>query len=378
MSLSLKPRIKKKNKNILSRSVDLINMYGPEPVYEDGVTTYFDFGHALNWLSRAKDYKFLREQLINYLRRNSYDNDFIKTILLLHESYGITEGKIAYLINSGWDLERINETILINFEKGLKDLYEFSLSKKEESKKEVIGISRGNNKNKLIHLGGVLSDAIEEYVFRTFETSETLIDTLLEDQTADSINIALTRLSSIADEMKLCQTDNEYREGYSHLTIPQIKKIEKALKKSCDILKERQKSVTVINLPSSPEKMVKKMKFLKKSDKYGVVSIDPELIIGAKVFIAVDVHLRKISIFYSATDDGLYVSGTTIKNVDTERSFKKSIRDSKKTPLGKFLKELKKINNKQDFIAKIKKMRTLELKVSQRTNDNTLLLKRFK
>ena len=57
-----------------------------------------------------------------------------------------------------------------------------------------------------------------------------------------------------------------------------------------------------------------------------LVSIDPELIVGAAGLLVYNAKNRKIGLYIAADDKGLGVKGTTIQGFDEKKSLQKTLR----------------------------------------------------
>jgi hypothetical protein len=73
---------------------------------------------------------------------------------------------------------------------------------------------------------------------------------------------------------------------------------------------------------------VRKLKFLRVDTNTGVSSINPEKIIGATKLVVFNIKNRQL-IVYKSLNGGFTVSGTTLKNFDSETSFGKILRKPK-------------------------------------------------
>jgi hypothetical protein len=125
-----------------------------------------------------------------------------------------------------------------------------------------------------------------------------------------------------------------------------------------------------VRKPPQKEKLVAKLKYLKTDTTLKVVSINPVDIIGAQVLWVYNIKSRKIG-RYVAEDQGgaLNIKGTTIIGYDESKSVQKTLRkppeqikafmSASKVDLRKFLDGIK----------------TTEIKLNGRINEDTILLK---
>ncbi len=175
----------------------------------------------------------------------------------------------------------------------------------------------------------------------------------------------------------------QLKEGYAHLTKPDIKKyisaienLEQALDFVIDSAKANRKPRK--SKPKSASKLVEKLKYCKADERFKVASITPEDIIKANELWVFNRKNRKIGKYIAKNIDplgqqregtGLSVKGTTIIGFDEEASIQKTLRkpeeqlkefkDAGKVKLRKFLEDIK----------------TTDTKLNGRCNPDTVLLK---
>tara|TARA_R110000824_G_scaffold276181_1_gene464725 strand:+ start:234 stop:935 length:702 start_codon:yes stop_codon:yes gene_type:complete len=162
-------------------------------------------------------------------------------------------------------------------------------------------------------------------------------------------------------------TDPQCVEAWSSiLSISKLKKIEEYLSALIDVLAQNSR-ITRKKKKKDPVKLVKNLKFMKEDKKLDLESVDPINIIGAKCCILYNKKNNRI--IFLESDEGLTVSGTTIKNFNEETSIMKAIRNNKNifdlvtsgTPLAAKRRILT-INSK-------------EILAVGRTNDQTIILR---
>lgn len=162
----------------------------------------------------------------------------------------------------------------------------------------------------------------------------------------------------------------QLKEGYAHLTKPDIKKyisaienLEQALDFVIDSAKANRKPRK--SKPKSASKLVEKLKYCKADERFKVASITPEDIIKANELWVFNRKNRKIGKYIAKNIDplgqqregtGLSVKGTTIIGFDEEASIQKTLRkpeeqlkefkDAGKVKLRKFLEDIKTTDTK--------------------------------
>ena len=166
----------------------------------------------------------------------------------------------------------------------------------------------------------------------------------------------------------------QLKEGYSHLSKAQIKKIvafHHDILSACDMLMQEAK---VNKKPRAKkavpaEKIVGKLKYMKTEQTLKLVSINPVDIIGSKELWVYNTKTRKLGKYIAGEFNELGVKGTTITGYDEIKSVQKTLRkpdeqlksfkDSGKVALRKFLEDIK----------------AVDIKLNGRINEETILLK---
>jgi hypothetical protein len=168
--------------------------------------------------------------------------------------------------------------------------------------------------------------------------------------------------------------DEQLKEGYSHLTKAQVKKIVtfyQEILSACDMLMQEAKVNRKPRAKKSKpaEKIVEKLKFLKQDDKLKLVSINPTDILGAKELWIFNTKTRKIGKYVAGEFTELGVKGTSITGFDEHKSVQKTLRKPEEQ-----LKEFKAAGKVQlrKFLEDIK---AVDIKLNGRINEDTVLLK---
>lgn len=167
---------------------------------------------------------------------------------------------------------------------------------------------------------------------------------------------------------------DQLKEGYSHLSKAQIKKIVafyNDILSACDMLMQEAK---VNKKPRAKkavplDKLVAKLKFMKTEQTLKLVSINPVDIIGSKELWIYNTKTRKLGKYVAAEFQELGVKGTTVTGYDVNKSVQKTLRkpeeqmkafkDAGKVALRKFLEDIK----------------AVDIKLNGRINEETVLLK---
>jgi hypothetical protein len=166
----------------------------------------------------------------------------------------------------------------------------------------------------------------------------------------------------------------QLKEGYSHLTKAQVKKITafyNEILSACDMLTQEAKvNRAPRKTKAKPaEKIVEKLKYMKTDQTLKLVSVNPTDIIGAKELWVFNTKTRKLGKYVATEFAELSVKGTSITNFDEAKSIQKTLRKPEEQ-----LKEFKAAGKValRKFLEDIK---AVDIKLNGRINEETVLLK---
>ena len=120
------------------------------------------------------------------------------------------------------------------------------------------------------------------------------------------------------------------------------------------------------------DKLVAKLKFKVTDDKLNVASVPPVQLIGAQACVVYNTKTRKIGFYYSSNISGLTVKGSSISNF-TEMSKQKTLRKPEIQ-----LRDFKEQNTQKKAETWIKNIKSTEISLTGRLNEDTMILKVFK
>jgi len=175
----------------------------------------------------------------------------------------------------------------------------------------------------------------------------------------------------------------QLKEGYSHLTKDDTKRILEALtniQMACQLVVDTSKATrkTRKRKPKSAEKLVEKLKYLKVDNKFSIASINPTEIIFANELWVFNVKTRKIGKYVASNIDpqgqqregsGLSVKGTTITGFSEKESIQKTLRKPEEK-----IKEFKEAG-KVKLRTFLDDINAVDIKLNGRINPDTILLK---
>jgi len=230
----------------------------------------------------------------------------------------------------------------------------------------------------------VIEDAIDIYIKdpETFNPADYKIANMLRSNGAKAPHARYIKSfyeSYYNDYAALVEgtADENLKEGYSHLTKKQIKKLfdfHSQIQTSCDqiiaeakvLKKPRVKRIKPL------EDRVKKVKFKLNDDKLGVSSVHPAQIIGSTAVVVYNTKNRKIGYYIAKDQSGLAVKGTSITEFVTS-SKQKTLRKPEQQ-----IKEFKEQNTQKRFETWFDKIKTTAIDLNGRLNEDIVILKVFK
>ena len=146
--------------------------------------------------------------------------------------------------------------------------------------------------------------------------------------------VVLHRLTNTYDELTAAykKTDPDLVEGYSYLNSKSLKNLVGAFEEAIQNLNDRIGVLRASRKPrkrkaKSAEKQTKGLKFLARSDVFGVDSAKASAIIGSQGFIMFNTKNNKATVFIAVEPkSGLGVKGSTIVGFDSAKSYEKTVR----------------------------------------------------
>jgi hypothetical protein len=179
-------------------------------------------------------------------------------------------------------------------------------------------------------------------------------------------------------ELSSGEADQQLKEAYSHVARKNVRKLidfYQSIMDACDQIgaeaklnkKPRAKKV------KPAEQVVAKLKFCKTEDSLGIVSVPPVQIIGAQSMFVYNIKTRKFGMYISLNSEGFGVKGTTVTNF-TDKSVQKTLR--KPAEQLKVFKDMNTQKRCQTWFEK--EVKTTEIKLNGRFNEDVVILKVYK
>jgi hypothetical protein len=163
-------------------------------------------------------------------------------------------------------------------------------------------------------------------------------------------------------------------EAFRHLSKKEISNRIKILNTILDDLKRHQSNSKTVRKtrakkPVAATKQVAKIKFLKESPEFKLVSINPANVVGAMRLFVFNVKTRTLSEYVSSSPNGLTVKGTTLQNWDESVSRSKKLRTPEDFLPLVLSKTSRQIENAW------KKLTTKDSSPNGRLNEDTILMR---
>lgn len=358
------------------------------------------FRQAMSWYRLEASVKELKPKLVEWMHSAGYDKATINSIRKTKDKYfnGTMVGVAACLVkgmpeihagfNSGRDTAQwLRGQIEDVLAKGADDLEEDEDAPKVE--KPVVQANVPSIQDRIREQAGAMSEeldaAIDAWITdpETFDPKAFKVLNLLRGKgakAAQSRYIKSYFQFSYDELMELASgnADEQLREAYKHNSRKNVKKLiefYESIMTACDQIAAEAKVMKKVRTKKvkPAEELVKKLKFCVKDDKLSIVSAPPAQIVGAQGVVVYNVKTRKIGYYIATSSAGLNVKGTSLIDF-TEKSSQKTLR---KPP--EQLKEFKEQNTQKRFETwYAKSVKTTEVPLNGRFNEDTVILKVFK
>ena len=368
------------------------------PVWE-GCETW-DENKFLRFFHSAMDYyrlehsgKDLKPKVINWMSANGYTKDQIKAFKDTKDNRcGTTMGAIAANLLRGMPAVRadfnegrstaqwLGAAISKVIDEGKDDRSEL-----EEGVVEVKStVAQPSIQERLRDAAARMTDEIEDALEafsqdpESFDPKSFKLLNLLKGKQAKAAHARIIKEFYVRQHNEYLELQEgkceQLKEGYSHLTKAQVKKITQfynEILSACDMLAAEAKvNRAPRKTKAKPaEKIVAKLKFAKTYEPLKLVSVSPTDIVGAKELWVFNTKTRKIGRYVATEYSELSVKGTSIINFDEAKSVQKTLRKPEEQ-----LKEFKTAGKVQlrKFLEDIK---AVDIKLNGRINEETVLLK---
>jgi hypothetical protein len=379
-----------------NRSRDLSPKWDGATEWDEAVFTKH-FHTAMNWYRLEKSTKDLKPILVEWMGYNGYDKDAINTVRKIKDKYfsGTMVSIAACLVkgmpevhssfNSGRDtgawLRKEIEKVIVA---GSSDIDDEDGAPKVAKVEVYVPTIQDRLREAAGEMSEELDIAIDSWITDpdNFDPKSFKVVNLLKGKGVKAAHARLIkqyfqRGHSELLELASGNADEQLREGYSHMSRKNVKKMidfYESIVSACDQIAAEAK---VMKKPRTKkakpaEQIVAKLKFCIKDDKLGIVSVPPAQLIGAQGAVVYNTKTRKLGIYIPKTSAGLNVKGTSIIDF-TEKSFQRTLRKPDVQ-----LKEFKDQNTQKRVETWFSKIKTTETMLNGRMNEDIILLKVFK
>lgn len=358
-------------------NVDVSTVTAENPKFENLFHTVM---HAIHYNMADKDRK---KQVIQYAKAAELN---VKALNTLDDFRFSVVGKYAYILNNGGEIipshrEGFDRHIARLVEEGVERLKESKTAEKAPSAPVLTVQDRVREQ-----VGTVCEEfdqALDKILTPGNRKATVEVDPQAMMLAADFKAVHATWVKKFyADEIAELEAvlkgkDEQLVEGYSVYTKTKIRAALEFLQsvvRAAEMISKAKKAQRRPRVKKAPtlEKVVARLKFKTSDNEYGVASVNPVSVVGAKELWVFNTKYRKLGRYVAADGDGIQVKGASLVNYDEGKSVQKALRKPKdqladfmtsgKVKLRKFLEEI----------------RGVETRLNGRLNDNIVLLKAVK
>jgi hypothetical protein len=350
------------------------------------------FRAAMEYYRLEGDSKSYKPAVVKWMTTNGYADADIKAVKKAKDwRVSTTMGAIAHCLNRGMTAVRADfndgKSTAVWLGKAVSELIESSRYDVEAAEPGAVVVEKVQGpsiqerlRDVAVRMTEELEDAYTSFQEDpdSFNPKAFKVLNLLKGKQAKAAHARIIKEFYAKDlaeiEEAILGKDEQLKEGYSHLSKAQLKKLLEFLKEidgACTMLMQEAK---VNKKPRATkakpkEKIVEKLKYQKSDETLKLVSVNPVDIVGAKELWVFNTKTRKLGKYVAAEFNDLGVKGTTITGFSEMLSVQKTLRKpadqlkefkaAGKVALRKFLEDIK----------------SVDIKLNGRINEETILLK---
>lgn len=314
------------------------NLLGPEPVFTGPIESDAnpELIKAHRWyqeyVTRSRNKRGRREEifgwLISWMRESKkFSAEELRTLSARFTP--ISFGASARLVSNG---APFTPALIESFVASVKKLIESEKARVQKkpdqfSKKPTV---LDHTRETISNLIGVFEGAFDDTVIASKEGFQfSAFSYLTQEGTKPAIARAIIKkFKPVLEELELSRSDSELRSAY-----PDRAQVNRGVAWIKQVLEETERycSLNSIRAPrkkkeKSAAKLVGRMLYLREHRDMQLTSIDPTGIVGAASLWVFNVKTRRLTAYHAKNSDGLTVSGSSIKNFDSEVSQTKTLR----------------------------------------------------
>jgi|TARA_B110000503_G_scaffold37177_1_gene60823 hypothetical protein len=193
----------------------------------------------------------------------------------------------------------------------------------------------------------------------------------------EGANEELSELINLPIASKQTDMQQQLSEGYNTYTKAEQKELQsfyQRVMQALEIVRAEKKQTRVVRKPKqkSAVDLVKKLKFKPSDSDFGIVSVPPQDVVGSEAIVVFNCKTRKLGIYYAEDNATIQVKGTTLQFFDEKSSRQKTVRKPEEVLSG--FKTVTKHKLKTQFGY----LKTTDIKMNGRLNEDTVILKVFK
>lgn len=285
--------------------------------------------YALNYYNEHHDNKEKRKWALTYIAKT--DKKLAVELNKIDGDYEFRSyGTLARLIMRGSILQEKEVSWMTTRLEQLKSLVPSSTKVIDQDKPTNVVSIQDRILEKAREISGEIDGSIDDFVLagcpKDFKISVSI--KALNAPIAKHISGFYLKQKKEIEEV-LEGKDPQLVEGYSNFTKTQLKRFLALLESIVGDAEQVKK--TVVRKPRARKakpaaEVVKRMKFKKADETYGIESVAPYKIIGASELWVFNTKYKKLQVYKAVDNDTLTVKGTTILNYNTTTSASKTLR----------------------------------------------------
>lgn len=350
------------------------------------------FRESMSWYRMESSGKDLKPKVIDWMSRNGYTKEQIKAFKVTKDNRcGLTVGALAANLLKGMPPVRADfndgRSSAVWLGQAISQIITEGRDDKDDSE-EVVEVKKDvyipSIQERVRDASMLMTEEIETAIEafqtdpETFDPKSFKVLNLLKAKQAKAAHTRIIKgfYQRNLDELIEAATtkDEQLKEGYSHLTKAQLKKITAFYQEvisACDMLGQEAKvnRKPRAKKPTDKAKVVSKLKYKKTDEPLKLVSINPEDIIGAQELWIYNSKTRKLGKYVAEEFKELGVKGTTITGFSESKSIQKTVRKPEEK-----LKEFK-AAGKVALRKFLDEINATDARMNGRLNEETVLLK---
>ena len=315
--------------------------YGNAPKFTDFENLTQDeqrlaIGNGLNYYNKAFNSRDSRKIFLDYVAENHKKH--LPAVKAVSASIVSTYGNMAHIISEGVTsadlVTRLDAYVKQLAKEGASIVSKQKVVEKKKAKGRVLTIQERVNEQVRAHIGE-LEGEVDEFLLNDCKKSKFNLYTWLQAREVKGPHTRKIKAfyQDVYAELRevVGGKDEQLNEGYAFLSKSKQKKYAQFIAdfiSGADAWIENCRGNRKIRKRKvkTPEQIVSKLRYKAKDDDYNLVSVNPTDIIDASQVWVFDTKTRFLYKYISSI--GMVVQGSTLKEFDSDQSFKKKIREA--------------------------------------------------